>query len=148
MYEEYGYLIHSSKGSTWSKRSHKYIDRIWKNGRWRYVYKQASSNPKVTNLKTKINRKIKGMSPEDVSFKNGSYTIGIKDNGKANSRSQTIYGNQSWDKSFVRNHDIGGLSREAAQKNPSNSRAFEETYRNYYKDFDGNYHYMPRKKNR
>lgn len=54
MYDEYGYLIHSSKGSTWSKNSHKYIDRIWKNGRWRYVYKQGSQ--KLSNLKTKINR--------------------------------------------------------------------------------------------
>lgn len=144
MYDEYGYLIHSSKGSTWSKNSHKYIDRIWKNGRWRYVYKQGSS--KLSNLKTKINRKVNGLSPEDISYDNGKRSIGIKDSGKSNSRTGTVYGNRTWDK-FTYN-DIGGLSKEARSKNPNGGKAIDENNKYYYMTIDGKYHYMPRKKNR
>lgn len=36
--EGYGYLIHSAKGSTWSKSGAKYDKRYWKNGKWYYVY--------------------------------------------------------------------------------------------------------------
>lgn len=32
------YLEHSFKGSTWSKRAHKYIKKAWKNGKWIYYY--------------------------------------------------------------------------------------------------------------
>ena len=38
MREDYGYLLHSAKGSTWSKSGAKYDKRYWKNGKWYYVY--------------------------------------------------------------------------------------------------------------
>lgn len=41
MYDDYSYLIHSAKGSTWSKGDHKYISKEKKNGKWRYIYKMA-----------------------------------------------------------------------------------------------------------
>ena len=41
MYDDYSYLIHSAKGSTWSKSDHKYISKEKKNGKWRYIYKMA-----------------------------------------------------------------------------------------------------------
>lgn len=39
MYDNYGYLIHSAKGSTWSKGDHKYISKKKVNGKWVYYYK-------------------------------------------------------------------------------------------------------------
>lgn len=35
------YLIHSAKGS--QRANHKYIDRVWKNGRWQYIYTHKDS---------------------------------------------------------------------------------------------------------
>lgn len=40
MYDNYGYLIHSAKGSTWSKKDHKYVKKYKNNsGNWVYIYK-------------------------------------------------------------------------------------------------------------
>ena len=36
--EGYSYLIHSAKGSTWSKKNAKYLRKYKKNGRWYYIY--------------------------------------------------------------------------------------------------------------
>lgn len=41
------YLIHSAKGSTWSKKDHKYISRKKVNGRWVYTY----NNPESRNYR-------------------------------------------------------------------------------------------------
>ena len=32
------YLEHSAKGTTWSRTVHKYIKKVWKNGKWIYYY--------------------------------------------------------------------------------------------------------------
>ena len=41
MYDNYSYLIHSAKGSTWSKKDHKYYKKVKsaKTGHWIYYYK-------------------------------------------------------------------------------------------------------------
>ncbi|MBP5596967.1 MAG: hypothetical protein J6Y02_16405 [Pseudobutyrivibrio sp.] len=57
MYTEYDYndsmyhsaLSHSAKGSTW-KGTTKYIDKVWKNGKWIYVYKEGKKNPSDAKL--------------------------------------------------------------------------------------------------
>lgn len=41
------YLIHSAKGSTWSKKDHKYISRKKVNGKWVYTY----NNPESRNYR-------------------------------------------------------------------------------------------------
>lgn len=38
MYDDYGYLIHSAKGSSWSKKDHKYKKKVFVNGQWKYIY--------------------------------------------------------------------------------------------------------------
>ncbi len=38
MYDNYGYLIHSAKGTSWEKKNHKYKKRVKVNGVWKYVY--------------------------------------------------------------------------------------------------------------
>jgi len=43
----YGYLIHSAKGTSWSKKDHKYISKKKVNGKWVYMY----NNPEARNYR-------------------------------------------------------------------------------------------------
>lgn len=90
---------------------------------------------RIQSLKTKASRKKKGMRPEEVSYNNGAYGIGITDDGKANSRTKTQYGNQKWGQFTI--NDIGGLSDKARRKNPAGVDAYDATMKNYYKTLDG-----------
>lgn len=38
MYDDYGYLIHSAKGTSWSKKNAKYKKKVKVNGVWKYIY--------------------------------------------------------------------------------------------------------------
>ena len=40
---EYGYLIHSAKGTTWSKSDHKYVSKKQKSGRTQYYYSRPKN---------------------------------------------------------------------------------------------------------
>lgn len=38
MYDNYSYLIHSAKGTSWSKKNAKYKKKVKVNGVWKYIY--------------------------------------------------------------------------------------------------------------
>lgn len=81
------WLIHSAKGTTWA--NHKYIKIV--NGR--YIYPAKS---KALELKSKINRGLRGMDKDQISYDNGKFTFRRYDNGRAISTTGP-QGNQIYD---------------------------------------------------
>lgn len=63
------YLIHSSKGTTWSKKNHKYTKK-YKNsfGTWVYVYKNGFKD--LENI-------------DDTYVKDGTVHVDLEDNGRS-----------------------------------------------------------------
>lgn len=67
------FIAHSAKGTTWHKKNAKYIERIWKNGRWKYYYTRAKNAVKKTinNIQKALNKlkstKIKDIEPSKES---------------------------------------------------------------------------------
>ena len=72
MYDDYSYLIHSAKGSTWSKGDHKYISKEKKNGKWRYIYKMAQ---KAADDATRDEIARRAKENEEAARVNGSKTL-------------------------------------------------------------------------
>ncbi len=54
---ESGYLEHSAKGTTWRKKAAKYLSRVWKNGRWVYLYKITGKGYKNKAEEEELRRK-------------------------------------------------------------------------------------------
>lgn len=51
---EQNYLVHSKKGTSWTKAGAKYISRIKKNGKWVYTYKLRKNKEAVEKAATKF----------------------------------------------------------------------------------------------
>lgn len=51
--ENYGYLIHSAKGTTWAKGGHKYLWKEKRNGKWYYFYRSSNKNYGYDGMSTK-----------------------------------------------------------------------------------------------
>ena len=51
---EQNYLVHSKKGTSWSKAGAKYISRIKKNGKWVYTYKLRKNKDAIKKAVTNI----------------------------------------------------------------------------------------------
>lgn len=123
--EEYGATIQHGWLKDQAAKIHKYIKR-WRgpNGKWVYQYannavntaKKAGNNLKLKalDLKTKFNRRIRGMSPDQISMKNGTFTFARKDNGKALSTTRP-YGNRVYN--GERELYNNGYSKKAIEKN-------------------------------
>jgi len=61
------FIAHSAKGTTWRKKGAKYIERVWKNGKWRYYYKKAKTVAKqVVNRFQKAYDKLKSIKLKDI----------------------------------------------------------------------------------
>jgi len=73
MYEEYGYLIHSAKGSTWSKKNAKYLRKYKKNGRWYYIYgrDQKATSESVDEMRDADREKRRNVAKAKRAIRNG-----------------------------------------------------------------------------
>lgn len=120
--EEYGATIQHGWLKDQAAKIHKYIKR-WKgpNGKWYYQYavntaKKAGNNLKLKalDLRTKFNRRIRGMSPDQISMKNGTFTFARKDDGKALSTTRP-YGNRVYN--GERELYNNGYSKKSIEKN-------------------------------
>lgn len=102
------YLMHKAKG--WTKKNHKYLNRIWKNGKWFYVYKNGRKYNRIQDwygiderdaFNDAVNRQEKY---ENERFKNGQSYIGREFNARRsrNHRLQIISGKKQkeWEKTL------------------------------------------------
>lgn len=80
------YLAHSAKGTSWRKKSAKYINRIWKNGRWVYEYKITGKGYKKDAIQSKARSQLSSEQAKKATSANTKNTL-----AKAASR----YGNNS-----------------------------------------------------
>lgn len=80
------YLAHSAKGTSWRKRSAKYINRIWKNGRWVYEYKITGKGYKKDAIQSKARSQLSSEQAKKATSANTKNSL-----AKAASR----YGNNS-----------------------------------------------------
>lgn len=80
------YLAHSAKGTSWRKRSAKYINRIWKNGRWVYEYKITGKGYKKDAIQSKARSQLSSEQAKKATSANAKNSL-----AKAASR----YGNNS-----------------------------------------------------
>lgn len=53
-----GYLEHSAKGTSWRKKGAKYINRVWKNGKWVYEYKITGKGYKKDAIQSKARSQL------------------------------------------------------------------------------------------
>lgn len=70
--EGYSYLIHSAKGSTWSKKNAKYLRKYKKNGRWYYIYgrDQKATSESVDEMRDADREKRRNVAKAKKAIRN------------------------------------------------------------------------------
>ena len=121
MYKSY-YLEHSAKGS--QKKDHKYIDRVWKNGKWFYKYKLTGKGYKDEADKNRIksdnysSEARKAQSEIDRFGPNanrgGTLTSGIRD---ARAKDAAYYGRKAAEaESKYYTQSVAGISEKSVKR--------------------------------
>lgn len=92
-----GYLAHSAKGTTWKKKSAKYISRVWKNGKWVYEYKITGKGYKKDAAQSLSRSKIAGEMAKKAKKRTDAYALAkaAKNYGTNSARELSNYYNKS-----------------------------------------------------
>lgn len=145
------YLEHSAKGTTWGR--HKYV--AIKNGR--YIYpedlKKKVKNG-LTDAGVKLNRKLRGMTPDQISYNGGKFTFDRLDDGKNRSTTRPV-GTSVLRTKYNGNKDVSlrdygnnGYSKKSQYKNGRlrNGYPDDAVYKNYeYHKGSDSYKYVDHK---
>lgn len=117
MYEDYGYLIHSAKGTTWTKKGTKYVSKKKVNGKWRYVYKERSKmSPKDVIDKKRVKKGFASDSYSDrynaaLDRDKANEEIAIRDR-QAASAERTRKANEMRTKTYKIKNKIGSVKKK------------------------------------
>ncbi len=69
------YLAHSAKGTSWRKKSAKYINRIWKNGKWVYEYKITGKGYKKDAIQSRARSQLSGEQAKKATSANAKNSL-------------------------------------------------------------------------
>lgn len=69
------YLAHSAKGTSWRKKSAKYINRIWKNGRWVYEYKITGKGYKKDAIQSRARSQLSSEQAKKATSANAKNSL-------------------------------------------------------------------------
>ena len=110
--EEYGYLIHSAKGSTWSKKNHKYITKKMVNGKYVYFYNTPNQKPKEVDKLSSALMNIGDKAKNGISKTNIEAQRALQQVTKQRERDARIDGR----KTTERKKEFAEKSREISEK--------------------------------
>ena len=69
------YLMHSAKGTSWRKKGAKYLNRVWKNGRWVYEYKITGKGYKKDAIQSKARSQLSSEQAKKASSANAKNSL-------------------------------------------------------------------------
>lgn len=69
------YLAHSAKGTSWRKKSAKYINRIWKNGKWVYEYKITGKGYKKDAIQSRARSQLSSEQAKKATSANAKNSL-------------------------------------------------------------------------
>ena len=111
-------LVHSLKGSSW--KDHKYIDKVFKNGKWLYIYKSTPGSDKGTSIEKPTVREYSKIN------KNGTVTHYKEYTTKGNSwlsKRREVRGNDN----HVTVYKQKGKIAQHIEKNAAKGKSFIES---------------------
>lgn len=89
----------------WTKPNHKYIDRIWKNGKWNYIYNKVTSG--VSNIRSRFGNTKQSQNNNAYRYSNTYLSGSSGSTGWKKTTEYTRDGQQLLSKKVVRTDKAG-----------------------------------------